>query len=152
LCAKALDTRIKFNLPFANMTKGEVLATLTNHELHDWLQASRSCIHSSMRLKSITHCGICPACIERRQAFDVAEIADNAIYRDNIFESPPDRGMHAAYFRLYQDEASAWLAGRPRSQSRFEAHLQMTGIDRACWAGMRALRGRHSREVMRTYA
>lgn len=152
LCAKTLDTQLRFNLPFANMTKGEVLATLRNHGLDDWLQTSHSCIHSSMRTRSVTHCGACPACIERRQAFDVAEIVDDTRYHQNILENPPDRGSPAAYFRMYQDEAVSWLAGRPRSRSRFEAHLQITGIDHARWPRMRALRGRHSLEVMRTYA
>ncbi len=40
LCAKTLDTHLRFNLPFVNMTKGEVLATLRNHGLDDWLQTS----------------------------------------------------------------------------------------------------------------
>lgn len=152
LCSKTLDSRIRFNLPFANMTKGEVLATLRNYGLDDWLQASHSCIHSSMRIKGVTHCGICPACIERRQAFDAAEISDNTNYRQNIFENPPDRGPSAAYFRLYQDEAIAWQAGQARSQSRFEAHLQISGIDRRRRAKWKALRSRHSLEVVRTYA
>lgn len=152
LCAKTLDTRVRFNLPFANMTKGEVLTSLRNHGLDDWLQASRSCIHASMRKKNVTHCGTCPACIERRQAFDVAEIVDRTNYHENIIETPPDRGVAAAYFRLYQDEAVSWLAERPRSRSRFEAHLQISEINRASWARMKALHERHSLEVLRTYA
>lgn len=150
LCSKTLDSRLRFNLPFANMTKGEVLATLRNQGLDDWLQASHSCVHS-MRIKGVTHCGICPACIERRQAFDVAQIADKTSYQQNIFESPPDRGTPAAYFRLYQDEAFASLAGHARSKSRLEAHLQISGIDRARRAKLTALRRRHSLEVIRTY-
>jgi hypothetical protein len=105
-----------------------------------------------MRKKNVTHCGVCPACIERRQAFDVAEIADKTTYHDDILETPPDQGVPAAYFRLYQDEAVSWLAGRPRSRSRFEAHLQISEINRASWARMKALHERHSLEVVRTYA
>jgi 7-cyano-7-deazaguanine synthase in queuosine biosynthesis len=152
LCSKTLDSPLRFNLPFANMTKGEVLATLQNHGLDDWLQMSHSCVHSAMRIKGVTHCGTCPACIERRQAFDVAQITDKTAYRQNIFENPPDRGPSAAYFRLYQDEASAWLAGHPRAKSRLEAHLQITGIDRSRWAKLRTLRDRHSLEVIHTYS
>lgn len=152
LCSKTLDLPLRFNLPFANMTKGEVLATLQNQGLDDWLQMSHSCVHSSMRIQGVTHCGTCPACIERRQAFDVAQIADKTAYRQNIFESPPDRGTSAAYFRLYQDDASAWLAGHRRANSRFDAHLQISGIDRNRSAKLRTLRDRHSLEVVHTYS
>lgn len=152
LCARTLDLRLRFNLPFGNMTKGEVLATLRNKGLDEWLQMSRSCVHTSIRIKGTTHCGICPACIERRQAFDVAHIADKTEYRHDIIENPPKQGASAAYFRLYQDEASAWLAGHPRAKARLEAHLQISGIQRNRWASFRMLRDRHSLEVMRTYS
>src|SRR5262249_25663156 len=71
------ESNLRFTLPFASMTKGEMLERLKHHGLGSWARQSRSCIHSSLRLPGAPQCGSCPACIERRQAFRVAGVPED---------------------------------------------------------------------------
>ena len=70
LVTKVANSQIQFVLPFITKTKGEMLQELKLTDgVATWAQDSRSCVHTSLREKGKTHCGRCPACIERRQAF-----------------------------------------------------------------------------------
>jgi len=150
-CSKVLDSEMSFHLPFGDMTKGEMLKSLRGHGLDAWLSSSRSCVHTSMRVKGIQHCGVCPACIERRQAFSVAGIEDETAYQVDVFSNPPISGTEAAYFRLYRDEAAAWLARRPSALRRMEWHLQLTDVPEVQRERIGALWARHSQEVIEVF-
>jgi 7-cyano-7-deazaguanine synthase in queuosine biosynthesis len=142
---------IRFHLPFANQTKGEMLRPLRNAHLHEWLQASRSCVHTSWRVAGKSHCGSCPACIERRQAFAVADISEADHYSTDIFTRPPKVQADADYFRVYRDEARAWLAADGRPRRRMHAHLRGTDVPPENDERIHALQTRHSEEVQAVY-
>lgn len=150
-CEKVMDSEMSFHLPFGDMTKGEMLKSLRDHGLDAWLSSSRSCVHTSMRVKGIQHCGVCPACIERRQAFSIAGIEDETAYQVGVFSDPPISGTEAAYFRLYREEAAAWLARRPSALRRMEWHLQLTDVPADQRERIGALWTRHSREVIEVF-
>lgn len=145
------QSSIRFALPFAMMTKAQMLAPLRGQGLALWAQRSRSCVHSSWRIAGKSHCGVCPACIERRQAFAVADVCESDCYSTDLFSEPPQPGANADYFRLYRDEAHAWLADDPRPRRRMEAHLRITGIPSDQHAQIAALHTRHCREVSAVY-
>jgi 7-cyano-7-deazaguanine synthase in queuosine biosynthesis len=151
LASAVAESPIRFTLPFAKMTKAQMLAPLRENRLDLWAQRSRSCVHSSWRIAGKSHCGACPACIERRQAFAVAGIRESDYYSTDIFRQPPKSKADADYFRLYRDEAHAWLAADPRPRRRMDAHLRMTGIPSVQHGQIAALQTRHSYEVSAVY-
>jgi 7-cyano-7-deazaguanine synthase in queuosine biosynthesis len=124
ICTEVVGEPISFELPFATQTKGEMVSKLRHHKLEKWLQSSRSCAHT-LRIRGKTHCGVCPACIERRQAFAIAEIdEDPQVYVSDIFSESPQAGPSAAYLRMYVDEAANWRARRPSTAFRLVTHLE----------------------------
>ncbi len=124
----ATERRISFVLPFFAMTKSRMLKPLREHGLELWAQSSRSCVHSSWRIKGKSHCGTCPACIERRQAFAAAGIREANYYSTDIFHQSPRPGGDADYLRLYIDDAQAWLRGDARPRRRLYNHLRLTDV------------------------
>jgi 7-cyano-7-deazaguanine synthase in queuosine biosynthesis len=89
LGSAVLGREVRFLLPFVDKTKGEVVAALKCPRLAELAQSSFSCIHTSPRVKGDPrHCGICPACIGRRQAFRVAGVTDDPDkYVTDIFDA-----------------------------------------------------------------
>lgn len=89
LGSAVLGRSVRFVLPFADMTKAEVVAALQSSPLADLAQSSFSCIHTSPRIKGEPrHCGLCPACIGRRQAFRAAGVRDDSErYMIDIFDA-----------------------------------------------------------------
>jgi hypothetical protein len=85
-------------------------------------------IHTSWRVAGKSHCGTCPACIERRQAFAAAGIPEADYYSTDVLKSPPKAGPDADYMHLYIDEARAWIKGDERPRRRFENHLRFTDV------------------------
>lgn len=150
-CSIALDSDIKFHLPFVRMTKGEVLKTLGHRCLEDWLRQSRSCVHTSPRNKSARQCGVCPACIERRQAFAVAGIDDREDYMRDVLSDPPVRGFDAAYLRLYRYQALSWLEGRSSATTGMEWHMRSTQVAPALQGDVTDLWSRHAQEVVSVF-
>lgn len=145
------ETSIRFNLPFAMKTKAEVLAEL-EPLLVNWARQSRSCVHSSWRIVGKSHCGTCPACIERRQAFIAAGFDDDVHhYSTDILTRAPEAGPHADYFRLYRAEAESWLMAEPRTRRRMDAHLRFTEMPDTDYQKIIDLQTRHSQEVRAVY-
>jgi 7-cyano-7-deazaguanine synthase in queuosine biosynthesis len=138
---------LALSLPFAKMTKAQMLQPLRDHGLSLWAQTSRSCVHSSWRVAGKTHCGTCPACIERRQAFATAEIVESDCYSTDVLRGFPKLGVDADYLRLYLDEARAWLDGDPSPRRRLFAHLRLTDVPLEEDDQIALLHTRHSREV-----
>ena len=152
LCMEVIEDSISFELPFSNQTKGEVLSNLRHHKLDRWLQSSRSCAHTALRLRGKTHCGVCPACIERRQAFAIAKInEDSQIYVSDIFSAPPQAGPNAAYLRMYVDEALNWRERRPSTAFRLLTHLEESSKADLLTPELINLLDRHALEVVNTF-
>jgi 7-cyano-7-deazaguanine synthase in queuosine biosynthesis len=152
LCSAVMEDEICLELPFANSTKAELLRSLGEYQLATLTQTSQSCAHTSVRSPGKTHCGYCPACIERRQAFLIAGVReDSSVYMADIFLNPPKEGSDAAYFRLYQDQAVSWIARDPDSLLRLKAHLPKSAYTNEQVAQIIALLDRHAREVVDTY-
>ncbi len=96
--------------------------------LSTWLQKSRSCVHI-LRLKGKTHCGRCPACVERRQAFSSAGIEEalSPYDTDVLIELITKRGERR-YLSLLQLEAMKWENNATSSKRRMSNHLRLTEI------------------------
>lgn len=153
LSAHVTEKSMRFVLPFETKTKAEMLQELKACPgLTRWAQESRSCAHTSLRQAGKTHCGRCPACIERRQAFASADIDESLdIYQtDALTESLSDQD-EADYLRLYRIEAMKWLEGEESARRRMANHLRLTNVPYECDERISELQSRHSREVLRTF-
>lgn len=130
LASEVAGRPVRYNLPFGNQTKGEMLAPLKAHNLADWLQLSRSCVHTSLRERGKSHCGQCPGCIERRQAFHRAGITERVDdhYRVDVLAGTPLEMTNADYLRRYIDDSAAWLADNPAVLQRLDWHLKLTDV------------------------
>jgi Queuosine biosynthesis protein QueC len=143
---------VAFRLPYIDSTKGEMLARMRGLGIEPWLQRSRSCIHTSLRLPQVTHCGVCPACIERRQAFAVANIEeDSAVYAVDLFRDTL-RGSERRYFDLFIEEAASLLEDNPRTLRRLRTCMALTGIEGVEYPRLHQLLRRHAEEVQRVFA
>jgi len=151
LGSAVVEYPLDLSLPFGRMTKAQMLLPLRDHGLALWAQTSRSCIHSSWRIVGKNHCGTCPACIERRQAFTTAEIAEDDCYSSDVLRGFPKLGIDADYLRLYLDEARAWLDDDPRPRRRLYAHLRLTDVPLEEDDQIALLHTRHSREVISVF-
>ncbi len=72
------DAAVKYVLPFADKTKAEMVSMLKPLGLEELARQSVSCIIHPLRRKGGKQCGICPACVFRRQALLAAGIAEGA--------------------------------------------------------------------------
>lgn len=70
--------------PFIDMTKADI--AFFGYQLNAPLHLSWSCYKGEEY-----HCGQCGTCVERREAFDVASIADPTIYQSPAGATPPDQ-------------------------------------------------------------
>lgn len=151
LASAVVESPLELLLPFARMTKAQMLEPLRDHGLALWAQTTRSCIHSSWRVAGKTHCGTCPACIERRQAFATAGITDGDYYSTDVLRGFPKPGIDADYLRVYLDEARAWLDDDLRTRRRLYAHLRLTDVPLQEDDRITLLHTRHSREVTNVF-
>lgn len=153
LSTQATEKSMLFILPFESKTKAEMLQIMKDSTgLASWAQESRSCVHTSLRQVGKTHCGRCPACIERRQAFSVAGIDENLdVYQTDALTEFLNDQNEADYLRLYQLEAMKWIEGAESSRRRMSNHLRLTDIPNEHDGGIMELQSRHSREVLATF-
>lgn len=128
LASDSLGAKIRFVLPFSGMTKAEMIRMLTDDpRVTRWTLSSRSCVHTSLRKPNVRHCGTCPACIERRQAFIAAGVSeDPGVYFEDIFNVAAPLQNH--YLRCYIDNARAWINGDVGVAERLKRHLILTDI------------------------
>ena len=79
-----LQTPVVFEHPYLWRTKGETLATLTDAELATGWLSTRSCPrstrHVGLRGRRV-HCGVCAACLLRRQSLLRAGLDDDEPYQ-----------------------------------------------------------------------
>lgn len=79
LGSAVLDRPLAFALPHELRTKAELVSVLRTADLQALAVKSFSCIHTSPRVQGEPkHCGICPACIGRRQAFLAGGVEDDS--------------------------------------------------------------------------
>jgi hypothetical protein len=151
LGASLADQPIAFSLPYSDLTKGEVLGKLRDSRIAQWLQRSRSCVHTSLRTPDVTHCGVCPACIERRQAFAVAMIEEDTspymldVFRDSL------RLDECDYLALLVEESAALLEGDPKALRRLKAHMVTTEVDLGEFDRVLKLLHRHAEEICQIF-
>ena len=117
-----------------------------------WVQESRSCVHTALRQTGKTHCGHCPACIERRQAFSCAGIEEHLdVYQTDVLTESPLEQDDADYLHLYKSEALKWLDGEENAWQRMTNHLRLTDVPSDSDSEISESQSRHSREVLQTF-
>lgn len=152
LASHVAEQPVRYTLPFAALTKAEMLLPLQARGLDEWLRVSRSCIHTSLRARK-SHCGQCPGCIERRQAFVAAgidgRVADN--YVVDVLADAPLSLKSADYLRRYLDDAVDWLGGAASVRRRLAWHLEATDVAPDEHAAIARLQDCHAHEVIETF-
>lgn len=150
LTRDALSVDLQFNLPFVSMTKATMVAELAKVPgLMSWAQQSRSCVHTSWRESGVTHCGYCPACIERHQALIAAGSDDMTSYSKRLWEDT--RALDDDYFRAYLGQASRWTLEASRAQEHLSQHVALSGLQQCDIAQLTDLHQRHAIEALRVY-
>jgi len=135
LASLVANEDVNFILPFEDRTKGEVVKTVAASDLLPFAAMTVSCIHYPIRHKKYKQCGLCPACIFRRQAMEVAGIQEPAdTYKYDFIGSPPlanqipeKRFLYLKAF-LMQVAQLKNVDQRDRLPSAFERHVVSTGI------------------------
>lgn len=74
----SLESKVKLNVPYATKTKGDIVANGALYKVP--FVKTWSCYKGGD-----IHCGRCGTCVERREAFAAAKIADPTIYADNDY-------------------------------------------------------------------
>lgn len=153
LASAVAENPVRYSLPFATQTKAEMLVPLKIRGLGTWAQQSRSCIHTSLREREVvSHCGQCPGCIERRQAFAAAGIPEiiSGHYSFDLFEGKKLAQGSADYLQCYLDDAVAWLAGHDEVRRRLDRYLRVTDVPLEQHALIAERQYRHAQEVIAT--
>ena len=152
LASAVAENPVRYTLPFVASTKAEMLGPLKKCGLENWAQLSRSCVHTSWRERNATHCGQCPGCIERRQAFAAASISEPTVgqYSLELAAGQLLTPINAAYLRCYLDDAAAWLSDDAAVRRRLHWHLSGTHVPPDQHAPIAALQYRHAKEVVST--
>jgi hypothetical protein len=135
LVSTVANKNISFTLPCWENTKGQMVRNLADAGLHKLAKCTVSCVSYPLRDKKSKQCGICPACIFRRQAMLSAGIhEDCSTYKYDIFagsEQPrPLKDGRLAYlkaFLMQVAELEEVQSGR-RLPERVLRHLMGTGI------------------------
>lgn len=135
LVSTVASRTIIFSLPFWENTKAQMTRQLADAGLHELARATVSCVSYPLREKQSKQCGICPACIFRRQAMLTAGIieADNT-YKYDLFSAPEvvkqpsmKHLTHLKAFLMQIAELEQVQAGR-RLPDRVLRHLMGTGL------------------------
>lgn len=152
LASAVAQSPVRYSLPFSTQTKAEMLVPLKKYGLEGWAQQSRSCVHTSLRELKVSHCGQCPGCIERRQAFAAAGILEliSGHYSFDLFEGKKLSYNNADYLQCYLDAAADWLAGDAAVRRLLQWHLIGTKIPCEQHALIAERQYRHAQEVINT--
>jgi 7-cyano-7-deazaguanine synthase in queuosine biosynthesis len=91
LASLVAGREVIFRLPFLDRTKGEMVRELNDCGLSDLARGTVSCAHYPVGYHRYKQCGVCSACLFRRQAMLVAGIDEpTGSYSFDLF-GPPDR-------------------------------------------------------------
>jgi len=83
------------SLPYQYMTKGELVTSLCGTSLSSLLPETASCVHYPLRAERAKECGVCPACIFRRQAVFASGIDEpGSRYKYDLFGKASSRIPH----------------------------------------------------------
>ncbi len=128
------DAAVKYVLPFADMTKAEMVSMLKEMGLEELARQSISCIVHPLRRNGWQQCGTCPACLFRRQAMFIAGIAeDKKAYSIDLFaETDPARTISLKDLRwiqaFHQQVASLVALDVGNIPAGFRRYLRSTGV------------------------
>jgi hypothetical protein len=157
LASLVAEVDVEFRLPFFDRTKGEVVRKLAEAGLEELARLTASCVHYPLRHSRQKQCGICPACIFRRQAMTVAGIADSEdTYKYDFLGSPSGvsripskRLLHLKAFLMQVASLKDVCAGKPLPR-RVARHLVSTEVlaDGHPREAVAALLARHRDEWM----
>jgi 7-cyano-7-deazaguanine synthase in queuosine biosynthesis len=124
LVSAAAGRRVTFSLPFIRHTKAEIVRAFADANLQAVVPLTASCVHYPVRIRgSAKQCGLCFACIGRRQSLFAAGVEDpvSQYHRDLFSEEggslPSDlESLRAALFQvarlaeLLSPELPAWFS------------------------------------------
>ena len=146
-----LGRPLRFSLPFLYQTKGEMIRSLADQAfVPEWLQLSRSCIHTSLRVSGKRHCGQCPACIERRQAFHAGGISESSKdYQVDLLKGALPKDF--TYLMSYLENARWWSSGHLRVEDRLARHQILSDFTHLPLEPFKNLLYRHANESLFTY-
>lgn len=121
LASLVAEGEVEFRLPFFDRTKGEVVRNLAEARLEELAHLTASCVHYPLRHSQHKQCGVCPACVFRRQAMAVAGIAesDNTYKYDflgspvGVSRIPSKRLLHLKAFLMQVASLKDVCAGKP---------------------------------------
>jgi len=126
--------KISFVLPFLEKTKAEVVGTLAEEGLDELARSTVSCVHYPLRERIHKQCGVCPACIFRRQALTLAGIEEPGdSYKYDIFGTPRQDTSVAAnaseFLKAFLMQVSKLSELEPRAKEPWflRRHLVGTG-------------------------
>lgn len=128
------DHEIEFRLPFFDHTKGEIVKKLSGLNLHDLANMTASCVGFPLRHSKAKQCGVCPACLFRRQAMHVAGITEaNDSYKHDIFDPSQDKPIpvdRLKYLKAFLMQVAQLddVEMNDRLPRAFERHVLGTGI------------------------
>ncbi|SRR5579883_51333 len=136
-CLVSLVTgrQMNFRLPFFDFTKGEMVRALNDSGLADMAGATVSWARFPVGYHPYQQCGICPACVFRRQAIQVAEIDEpEGLYTFDLFgpaaevnRIPPDK---LNYLKAFLMQVAGWadIETTGRLPAPVERHLRRTRV------------------------
>lgn len=89
LVSHVAERPVSFELPYRFSTKAEMVRGLADDGLSELAFSTVSCVHFPLRRPGTEkQCGVCPACIGRRQAFLAAGVEEPiSAYRFDVFGS-----------------------------------------------------------------
>ncbi len=135
LASLVAEREISFLLPFLDRTKGEMVRSLDGAGLADLARATVSCAHYPLGYHRYRQCGLCPACLFRRQAMIVGGIEEpQDAYSFDLFGTPERAGLvppeKLNYLKafLMQVAERADIETTGRLPGAVERHLRHTRI------------------------
>jgi 7-cyano-7-deazaguanine synthase in queuosine biosynthesis len=126
---------IMFQLPFIDWTKGEMVRSLNETGLADLARATVSCAVYPIGHERYKPCGVCPACLFRRQAMLVGGVEEpEGSYSFDLFDTPERAGLVPAEklvsLRAFLMQVAGWsdIEVTGRLPGAVERHLRHTGV------------------------
>lgn len=133
---------IGFSFPFVQQTKSEVVRAFVEEDLQAVVPLTTSCVHYPVRIRgSAKQCGLCFACIGRRQALFAANVDDPVSqYQHDLFNADCDvtsmdlESLRADLFQvarlaaLSSHELPAWF-----SRHLYGSHVVQMGDSAEPW-------------------
>jgi hypothetical protein len=134
LASLVAENETEFRLPFFEQTKGQVVKKLADLNLQELANMTASCVGFPLRHSQAKQCGVCPACLFRRQAMQVAGIVEpDHSYKYDIFDLsqsesiPADQFKYVKAFLMQVAQLDGVETGETLPRA-FERHVLSTNI------------------------